>query len=167
MKKNSIIALAAMFAALCLVILSFGSLFQTLDVSLAVLAGLVILIVSIEFADPVAWSVWAVAGLVSFLFPVKTAGILFFGFFGWYPICQKKFNMRAPVLARVYKFLVFNVLTVIYLLLSAFVTGTEESKIIYITLLVIANIFFYVYDMLLDRFMIFYLVKIRPRLRWK
>jgi len=154
-----------MMAALCLVVMSLGSVIESLDLSLSVLAGVFVMIVSIEYADPCAWSVWIVAGLGSLLLPIKTPGILFLGFFGWYPICQKKFLRWKRWLATGIKFLLFDTLMIAYLWISAFITGTMEAKGIYLTLFVLANLFFYAYDLVLDRLAIWYLLKIRPRLK--
>ncbi len=160
------ISICAMMAALCVVILALGSLVESLDISLAILAGLVVLIVATEYADRVGFSVFAVVSVLSLLLPLKSAGILFLSFFGWYPMVQKRIQMLPPFFCRVVKFLVFNLILVLLLFLSAFVTGTVEAKLIYATTLVFANLCFYLYDLLLDRFLIWYLMKLRRHLHF-
>jgi len=156
-----------MMAAMCIAIMSIGSLIESMDLSLSILAGLVIMILSAEFGDQKALTVYAVAGVLSLLLPIKTAAIFFLGLFGWYPVVQKKINMLPPIWARGVKLLLFNALMAAFLLLSAFFTGTQEGKTIYIALAVLGNLCFYLYDLLLDRFLIWYLLRIRKRFNWK
>ena len=94
-----------MMAALCVVILFLGSIVESLDISLAILAGLVVMIVSTEYADRVGFFVFATASVISLMLPVKSAGILFLAFFGWYPLVQKWIQMLKPFFCLVIKFL--------------------------------------------------------------
>ena len=153
-------------AAMCVAILSIGSIVETLDVSLAIFAGLVVLIISTEYGDKAGFAVYLVGGLLALLLPNKSAGILFLALGGWYPIVQKKINMMRPLLARIVKLLIFNAVLTALLVLSAYVTGTTDGKWIYASLFVIGNICFFMYDILLDRFMIWYILKLRNRLKF-
>ncbi len=153
-------------AAMCVAILSLGSLIESLDVSLAIIAGLVIMVLSAEYGDWVATSVFLVAGLISLLLPLKSAGILFLSFGGWYPIVQKKINLLKPLFARIVKTLLFNGVLILLLFLSAFVTGVKELPYLYLALLVLGNLCFFLYDILLDRFLIWYILKLHNRLKF-
>lgn len=153
-------------AAMCVAILSIGSIVESLDVSLAIFAGLVVLIISTEYGERWGCAVYAVAGLISLLLPVKSAAVMFLALGGWYPIAQKKINMLRPVFALVVKFLIFNVVLAALLVLSAFVTGVTDAPWIYASLFLIGNFCFYLYDVLLDRFMIWYILKLRRRLKF-
>ena len=153
-------------AAMCVAILSVGSLFESLDMTLAILAGLVVAIVATEYADRAGFAVFAVAGLISLLLPLKSPAVLFLALGGWYPIVQKRINMLRPLWAFVVKILIFNGVLIALLVLSAFVTGTTDAKWVYITLVILGNVCFYMYDLLLDRFMIWYVLKLRKRLKF-
>lgn len=166
MKKTKKLTVSALSAAMCVAIMSIGSLIQSLDVSLALLAGLVVMVIDVEYGARSALSVCLVAGLLSFLLPEKSAGILFLALLGWYPIAQKKLNMLRPIWALVVKFLMFNVILLLLIFVSAFVTGIQDALWVNITLFVMGNICFYMYDFLLDRFFLFYLLKIRKRLKF-
>ncbi len=155
-----------MMAAMCVAILSLGSLIESLDVSLSIIAGLVVMVLSAEYGDRVAACVFLVAGVLSLLLPLKSSGILFLSFSGWYPIVQKKINMLRPFLARVVKTVLFNAVLILLLVISAFVTGLVEQTFIYLSLLVLGNLVFFFYDILLDRFLIWYLLKLRHRLKF-
>lgn len=153
-------------AAVCVVIMSLGSLMESLDFSLAMLAGLVVMILATEYGDRVGLTVFAVAGILSLLLPMKTPAVFFLTLFGWYPVVQKKLQMLPPFLCRVVKTLVFNVAMGLFLWLSAYITGVTDGILIYGILFVLGNLCFVMYDLLLDRFLIWYIVKLRPRLRF-
>jgi hypothetical protein len=166
MKKTKTLTVSSLMAALCLVILSLGSLVESLDISLSILAGLVIMILSAEYADRVAFAVFGVTGILSLLLPVKSAGILFVAIFGWYPIVQKKIHYLKPFWARIVKFLICNTVLALLLAMSALIMGKVDAIVVYLTLIVLANICFYMYDILLDRFLIWYIMKLRKHLRF-
>jgi hypothetical protein len=166
MKRTKTLTVASLMAALCVVILSLGSLIESLDLSLAIFAGLVILILSAEYGDRVALTVFCVVSLLSFLLPQKSAGLFFLALSGWYPVAQKKIQMLKPFLCRIVKFSLFNFVLVLLMLLSFFVTGIPESKWVYGTLAVLGNLCFYCYDLLLDRILLWYWMKLRPHLRF-
>lgn len=166
MKKTKKLTVSALSAAMCVAILSVGSIIQSLDVSLALVAGLVIMVMDTEYGPKVALSVCLVAGLLSFLLPEKSAGILFLSLLGWYPIAQRKINMLPSFFALAVKILMFNGILAALLWLSMFITGIQDALWVNITLFIMGNICFYLYDFLLDRFFLFYLLKIRNRLKF-
>lgn len=166
MKKTKKLSIAALMAAMCVAVLSIGSLIESLDLTLSVFAGVLVMICATEFGDRTAFSVFFVAGVISLLLPLKTAGLFFIGFFGWYPILQKKILMLRPLISRVLRFFIFNLSFVLIFFATAFlVTGVKEVRGIHLVLLLIANLCFVIYDILLDRLLLFYILKIRKRLR--
>ena len=166
MKNTKTLTVASLMAAFCVAIMSLGSLMESLDFSLSMLAGLVVMILSSEYGDRVAVAVFAVAGILSLLLPLKTPALFFLALFGWYPIVQKKIHMLSPVICRLVKTLIFNAAMGLFLWLSAFITGIADSVTVYAILFVLGNVCFVMYDVLLDRFLIWYIVKLRPRLRF-
>lgn len=165
MKSTKILSVSALMAALCVVILALGSLMESLDISLSIIAGLVVMILATEYGDRTALSVFAVVSVISVLLPMKSAGVLFFAFFGWYPILQKKLRILKPMLCRILSFLLFNGVMILLFILSAYFVGLE-SYTVYGLLIVLGNVCFYFYDILLDRFLIWYLLKLRRHLRF-
>lgn len=167
MKKTRMLAISSMMAALAVAILSVGSLVESLDLSLSILAGLVILVVSTEYGDRIGLAVFLVSGVLSLLLlPIKSPAILFLALAGWYPIVQKKINLLSPILSRVLKTLIFNFVLILLLVLSFFVTGVPEVKWVYATLFLLGNACFVLYDLLLDRVFLWYLLKLRKRLKF-
>ena len=161
------LAISSMMAALAVAILSVGSLFESLDLSLSILAGFVVFIVSIEYGDRIGLAVFLVSGILSlFLLPIKSPAILFLALAGWYPMVQKKINLLKPLLSRIVKTLIFNAALILLLLLSFFVSGVPEVKWIYITLFLLGNACFVLYDLILDRIFLWYLLKLRNRLKF-
>ena len=164
MKKTKPLTAAALMAALCVAILAIGSIVESLDLSLAVIAGLVVMICATEYGDRIGLAVFAVSAVLSMLLPMRSGPLCFLVLFGWYPIAQKKLHQLPPVLCRVVKTVIFNAALILVLALSAFLTGLE-TKLIYGILLVLGNLMFVLYDILLDRFLIWYILKIRPRMK--
>lgn len=153
-------------AAMCVAILSVGSLFESLDVTLAIVAGLVVLVIDTEYGLRAGLSVFAVAGLLALLLPIKTPAVLFLALGGWYPLVQKKINMLTPVWTFVVKFLIFNAVLGALLAFSAFVMGVTDPTWVTALLFIVGNLCFYMYDILLNRFMIWYILKLRTRLKF-
>ena len=153
-------------AAMCVAILSIGSLFESLDITLAIFAGLVVLVIATEYGDRAGFSVYAVAGILALLLPVKSPAVLFLALGGWYPIVQKKINMLRPFYAFLVKVLILNAVLAALLLLSALVTGIVDAAWVYAVLFAIGNLCFYLYDILLDRVMLWYILKLRKRLKF-
>lgn len=166
MKKTKTLAVSSLMAALCFVILSLASFFESLDLSLAILSGLVMMILCEEFGKSISLTAFFAVGVLSLFLPVKSGGVLFLAIFGWYPMVQKKINMKKPFLARLVKVLLCNAVLALLLLLSAFVTQITETPILYLGIALMGNVCFFLYDILLDRFYIWYLMKLRKHLRF-
>lgn len=165
MKKTKLLAIASVCAALCVAIMAIGVVLDVLDLSLAILAGLIVAVVATEFSDRWGWAVYGVAGLLSLLLPNRVPGALFLLFCGWYPILQKKIQMLRPVVSRIVKEAVFNAALALYLVLEIFVLRLESAGWVTLLTVVFANILFVMYDYLLDRLILFYIVKLRERLK--
>ena len=79
---------------------------------------------------------------------------------------QKKIHMLPPWGALAVKALIFNGVLSLLLLLSALVTGIKELTWVYLALYLLGNAAFFLYDRLLDRFLLWYLIKLRHRLKF-
>ncbi len=170
MKKTKLIAVSSVAAALAVGIMAIGMLVEVLDISLAILAGLIVAIIAAEFGDRWGWAVYAVAGLLSLLLPHRSPGIVFLLFAGWYPILQKKIQMLRPLWCRILKEVLFNLVLCAYLFIGIRFLGLEEAGWVTAATFVFANILFILYDVLLDRFILYYIVNLRRRLgihKWK
>ncbi len=154
-----------MISALCVVILSLGSIIESLDLSLGMFAGLVVMIIACEYGDRVGLSVFLVSGIIGLFLPVKSPAIFYLAILGWYPIAQKKIHQLPPFFARLVKFVLFNAVLAGLIALSFFVMSMPFSlNTVTAITLILANACFFLYDTLLDRFLIWYIVKLRKRL---
>lgn len=167
MKNTKRLALAAIMSALGAVIMYLGCLFEILDLSTAAIASMCVLLVLVETGAKYSWLSYAVTGIISLIIlPVKTAGILFVGFFGFYPMAkaffEKKFRgWRCLVL----KILLLNVCTALMLLAVRYVM--TEALWFEIMTLVLANIVFVVYDYALSQLLRAYVFVWRKKLKIK
>jgi len=166
---NKKIAFGAVFSALCIMLLAIGSLITTLDISLAVYAGLIILVALIEYKDKTAWLMYFTVSVLSLIIlPEKSSALMFALFCGFYPMMKKYFEALHYVTAWVVKISFFNTTLLIFILAAKhlFMLNIEaaEFEIVFIAL---ANVCFVLYDIVMTRLIVFYVLKIRKRLGFK
>ena len=168
--KASAIAFCGILGALALVCLFLGGAVPAASVACPVLASLVLIPVSLEWGCR--WGlVWygAVCILGLLLAPMKEGAILFVAF-GAYPMLRKPLG-RLP-LSKLWKQLYFNAVLFGVYSLMLFVFPLPElkgefeeiGKWMLIALVVLANICFVVYDILVGRIEVVYFSRIRPKL---
>lgn len=173
-RKTKVIALCGILAGLALGVMFLGGVLPFASVACPVLASLVLLPVYSETG--MKWGfVWylAVALLAGFVAPDKEAALLFAAF-GVYPILHKLIG-RLPFLALRWaaKLLYLNAAVIGAYCLMLFVFSlqqvveefTDMRNVMLAALLLMANVSFVIYDLLLDRLEIFYHVRLRPKLK--
>ncbi len=168
------IALCGVLAALAVALMFFGGAVAFASIACPVLASLVLIPVYAETGSK--WSaLWflAVAILAALLAPEKESAVLF-AFFGYYPMLRKWLGRLRPKWLRWAAKLVFcnaAVLAAYGLMLFVFRMEalTQEfaqyERYLIAVLLVLANLTFVIYDLLIDRLEIFYHVRLRPKLK--
>ncbi len=167
MKNTKRLALAALMSALGVAIMYAGCLFEILDLSTAAVASMCVLLVLVETGARYAWLTYAVSGVLSLiLLPIKTAGLIFVGFLGFYPMAkaffEKKFRgWRCLVL----KILLLNICTAAMLAIVRYVIA--EALWFEILTLLLANIVFVVYDCALSQLLRAYVFVWRKKLKIK
>ena len=163
-KKSKSVALAGMLAALAVVILFLGSLFELLDLSASAMASLVIMVALIELGKRWACGVYAVAAVLSLLLFPRTASITFAAFVGYYPVLKVYLDRIKPrVLQYFVKLLLFNALLFgVTRVLEHLLTAESDWLTIGWWL---GNLTFLVFDFALVKLSVFYLVKIKNRIR--
>lgn len=164
-----------MLTALCCVILSLGTVFETLDLSFAAITALIIWIALLEFGKKTAWSVFFATAVLSLLvIPSKFPAIFFTCITGWYPMVKLSLSkkIKKKTVLWVCKLLVFNFaafisLVVIYFLGSFLgIEAGEETTRIYLTITMItADFAFIITDILMDKLVIVYIYKVRDKLK--
>ncbi len=171
-RKSSVrIALCGILAALALSVMFLGSVIPFASIACPVLASLVLIPVYVE-CGPKWGGLWyaATALLALMISPVKESGILFV-FFGYYPMLRR-FLSRLK-LSRLLKFIYFNAALFIAYGLMLYVFRlpdvsaelAEAGKWMLLVMLLLANISFFLYDLLIARLQVVYHVRLRPKLK--
>jgi hypothetical protein len=161
-----------MFSALSVVLLYFGSLFELLDISMAVIASLACVIAVIEYGKSAPWAIYAVTSVLSvILLPNKTPAAFYAIFFGFYPILKEKFEKRPKVLSWLLKEVTFNICLVVMAVAVYFISTTGDNSllknpIMLATTALLAEVVFVLYDIALTRLISFYIIKLRHRFKF-
>lgn len=166
-------ALCGVLAALAVALMFLGGTVSFASIACPVLASLVLIPVYCECGWK--WGLlWyaAVSALAALLAPEKEAAVLF-AFFGYYPMLRKLIGrLRVRAAAWVVKLVYVNaaVFAAYGLMLYVFhLTAVMEDfagmgKAMLAVLLVLANVTFVIYDVLIARLEIYYHVRLRPKL---
>ncbi len=166
-KKSNSMAMAGMLSALAVVILYLGSLIELLDLSASVLAALAVMVAIMELGRGFAWGVYLVSAMLSLLLFPRTASVVFAAFVGYYPIL-KVYLDRIPIRLVQYliKLILFNAFLFGALWLCRWFLGVNnEWDALGNILFWMGNFSFAVYDFALSRLAIFYLVKIKSKMK--
>ena len=169
--KTRKIAICAMMCALGVVVLYLGSMVEVLDISMAVIASLFAILTIIEYGAGVAWTVYAVTGILSaVLLPNKLPAVMYVLFFGFYPIIKEKLEgLNKKWLQWLLKEIVFNVcLIILMLLVKWFVYLDGHGLFVFeVVFFLLANGTFVIYDIALTRLISLYIFRLRKRFRFK
>ena len=160
---------AAVVSALGVVILTLGSFIEVLDLSVAVIASLLVAFAVIELGGKYPYLVYVVTALLSMLLlPVKTAPLAYLLFMGYYPILKAKLEKcRMPsLLCWVLKILIFNAVLAIVVLVAVLVLHVPVPAVWYYWMLPLLTPVFLLYDVVLSRLVTFYLLRLRDRFRF-
>ncbi len=159
--------MAGIFTALCVVFLFIGSVFQTLDLSAAAFGSMVILAAFIEIGKKGAIGVYFAASILSLLLlPYKTPAVVFALFSGFYPIIKEPLNRIKPMwLSYLARIGCFNICLALFAFCAfKFGLATDLTKALTITMLMLCNITFVVFDLALERISVTYVTRIRPKI---
>lgn len=166
-KRTRLLALCAVLSALGVILLYLGSIFEVIDLSMAVLASFLAIILTIEVGGGYPWLVYGVTALLSLLLlPNKFSAVTYTAFLGFYPIIKEKLEkipMRA--LRLLVKLLVFNGCMMLMWGLAMWLIGGELQNIGIATILLLLNGIFVFYDYALTVMITSYLRVWRKRLR--
>ena len=171
------VAVSGMMVALGVIILYMGSLIEVLDISMAAIASILCIIAVIEYGKIYAIMVFGATAILAMLvLPEKYTPSLYALLIGYYPILKelierigKKsiFSQRGfSVLRWAIKLVFFNCALLVFALVAKYILVLPEAeKWMQITMFVLANAVFVVYDIALTRLISTYIFRIRARLR--
>lgn len=165
------LTLASILAAMSVVILGVGAIFEFLDLTMAAIASLLVVLSVIEQGGAYPYLVYAVTSVLSMLLPLpsKTPALLYLFFAGYYPIVKAALEKRLPRgLAMLPKILVFNIglALMVFLSLKIFTTGLMFTAPWQYALLLLGTPVFVLYDVALTRLITVYLLRYRERFRF-
>ena len=157
-----------MMVALSTVLLALGF-FPTLDLSTALIASLPIVLTVCELGRGRAITVFFSTSALGFLIlPHNTAVFAYTSFFGFYPIVKSIVEVytKRRTTAMILKFLYFTVATVLLLFIGAKLFNLDDMvKNHTVLFILLAEIFFIIYDFWLSRCISIYFKKIRIGLK--
>lgn len=167
MKQSSKCALGGIIAALSLVLLISVAIFPFMEYALPAVAGALVILMVIETDKKWAFGVYcAVAILGLFLVPNKEVAIMYFAFFGYYPILKAMIESRLPSalswIIKVGTFVATMVVSYAFMMrfMGVTIDETEEFGMIAIPILLGVGAFtFILYDIALTKMVMLYLMK--------
>lgn len=163
------LAFCGVCAALNIVFMLAGSIFELFDLSILVICSLVTMLVVVECGAGAAWVFAAASSALAFiLLPNKLYAIEYLLFAAMYPIVKMYFEKYRALFAWPLKlsFLDSALLLCVILGQYVFLMGDDYYSFKVITIL-IGTAFFILYDITLTACISVYMIKIAPRLKKK
>lgn len=167
-RRTVCLTLSALLAALGVVLLALGSLFETLDLSMAALASFFCIYAVIEMRGGYPWMIWIVtAGLAFLLLPQKTPA-LFYVFIGHYPMVKALVERLPRLVSWVVKLVWLHLSGALIFVTARFLLAPAaewDSRAWYWILLYFGVLVaFVLFDLALTRIISFYLVRLQKRM---
>lgn len=165
-EKTRHLTLTAMLTALSVAILYVGTLLDVLIISAAGIASVLVWIGKRELPRTYAVSLYVATAFLSLiLLPNPQTGITYLFFGGLYPLLKQTFERRVRPLPLLLKLLYVNLAVLAVEAIGFFLLSIPfEGVWLLLALLLLANPTFLLYDLLLDRLLIWYEVRLRPRI---
>ena len=166
LKRTRALTLCGALAALSVVLLAIGELLMVLDLSMAVIASLLVIFAVIELGRSYAVALYAATAVLALLIcPQKSAAIAYAFFAGYYPILKAIFESKfSRFWGWVLKILAFNAGFAVGVLVAVrlFSTLVFDAAWQYAALL-LATPIFVLYDIALTRVITAYVTRWRQR----
>ena len=165
-RKTQAIAFSGIAAALCVVLLYFGSIIDVLDYTVSAFGGIIITVVLAEFGKSAAIGVWiSSSALALLLIPSKISALLFVSFCGWYPMVKRALEALPRIFSIILKALIFNVILAVIFLVTVKVFMIEGIGIATAAgVFLLSNAVFVIYDILISRITALYILRLRKKL---
>lgn len=173
-RRSLRVAFCGVLAGLMAALMLLGTLIPLSTYLCPMLAGALVIPVVWELGAGSGWLVYAAVSILSLILaPDKEAALLYVLLLGWYPVLRPRLQhiARRPLRLAV-KLILFNaaVCAVYALLLFVFVSpdfqaeAAEWTVLFLAGMLVLGNVTFLIYDLLLARLTDRYVTRLRPRL---
>ncbi len=168
--SSSRIALCGITAALAMVVMNFGSIIPFATFCCPILAMLLTLPIAVELPPKLGLSLYGAIALLSLFLAADKEAALLYLFLGYYPILRPKLEkIRPRILRLTFKHALFTCAVVLMYLMVIFVFRLDAvaqelqsaGTVLNAALLIMGNVVFYVFDLVLMRFTHLYKVKWR------
>ena len=173
MKNTKKTVLASLCASLGVICLYLGVFFNIMDMTAAMIASFLVLFCLMEMGYAYAFAVYFIISILSLiLLPNTSPAWMFILLFGYIPISKFGFERIFKKIAWIPKLLLFNALYAAVIFLGgAFLGFTTENQfgippyVVYIVFFLSGNFLYLLCDILYERLVRLYIVKIRDRIR--
>ena len=165
MKKTYALTLCAVLAALSVVLMLLGSLFEVLDLSTVILASICVLYADTRISQRHAWMLYGVTAILALLLlPSKAVALEYLLFGGYYPILRARVARLGRIVSWGIKLLVFNgALTLLILSFRTLFVSADLSYTWDLITYALGNVSLILYDYALGRIGTLFLLRLRPR----
>lgn len=150
-------ALCAMMAALCVVLMVLGAVLELGMYAAPMLAGLCFIPIGQKYGRKYHLILFVASSLLCFMFvPNIEQNLIFAGFLGWYPIAHPGLQKLPKGLRLLVKLLLFNaiVIAIEWLVITVLVPDVMGGTLLWI-MLILGNLTFVAYDFMLPRLQVF------------
>ncbi len=157
------LAYGAVLAALIVLFFGISAVFPSLDLTLAALSALVIYVLLLEFGGQTALLCFLTSAVLAvLLLPEKSCAIFYICFFGWYPFLRHALRRVPLVLAWGIKILCAILAEAVFFFFCTPLVSDVQPHIGTAALCFVA---FVLYEIGLSKLILFYVDRIRPKLR--
>ncbi len=166
-RETRCLALSSVLSALSVILLYFGSIVELLDLTMVVVASLIVSFAVLEMRGRYPVMIWGVTSVLALLLlPNKFGALCYFGLCGFYPMLKPRLHRLPRILSVLIKLVFFNLILSAILALSLFVLHMPAEELGYTwALYALGNIAFFLYDFALTRLTLFYYIRLRRFLK--
>ncbi len=167
MKSTKRLTITAMLTALAVVLLTVGSLVEVLDLSMAAIVSCFVVFLRIELGGAYPYLFWGATSLITLLvMPSSSAGLLF-TLLGLYPLLKAHLERLPRFFEWACKLILCAAILTAYVLVAKFVFLLPDAILtgwLLPVFLACALFAFALYDVALSRLIVYYSLRIRPRI---
>ena len=170
MRQSKKIAIGAMAVALGVAVMALGALIDTVDLTVAAIASLLMTFLYIEIGAPYTWFCWLATSLIAaLLFPASLVWLEYLLIFGIYPLIKALIERLPRLLWWPVRLAFLNAMLLLVTLLAAKIFGVpffEREETWYkIALFAVANVAFVAYDLFITFMVRIYFAKFRDKIK--
>ncbi len=167
------VALGGVIAALSLLLMILAGVTSTLVYAIPMITGALLMTLVVEFGQSFAVLIYVAVSIISLLLlGNKEAAIMYFAFFGYYPILKSILEKYTKgFICWILKYMIFNVAMILsyFIVTKIFMISFEDvesfGKYALPLLLLAGNVVFAMYDIVLTRLVSIYLYRWRKNVK--